>query len=87
MWANLSVIDPTEDSIFQENLIQQMQNLIVDNKFYDQIEGITNIFDDFDSAWSDFDIVNDDSVRFIKGNTTTFRIEFDVRYTADSCLC
>ena len=87
MWANLSIIDPTEDSIFKENLIQSVQNLLIENRFYDQIEGVLNIYDDIDSAWSDFDFVGDDSARFIKGNTTTFRIEFNVRYTVDSCLC
>ena len=87
MWANLSVIDPTQDSIFKENLIQQVQNVLIENRYFDQIEGITNIFDGIDQTWSDFDLVGDDSARFIKGNTTTFRIEFNVRYTVDSCLC
>jgi hypothetical protein len=87
VWANLNLIDPNEDSIFKENLIQQVQQIIIDNKFYDTIEGVVNIYDDFDSTWSDFDIINDDYARFIKGNTTTFRIEFDVRGTTDSCLC
>ena len=87
VWANLSVIDPTNDSIFKENLIQQVQNVLIENRYFDQIEGITNIFDGIDQTWSDFDLVDDDSARFIKGNTTTFRIEFNVRYTVDSCLC
>lgn len=87
VWANLSLIDPTEDAIFKENLIEQVQNVLIQNKFFDEIQGVSNIYDDFDSAWSDFDIIGNDKIRFIKGNTTTFRIEFDVRYTADSCLC
>jgi hypothetical protein len=87
VWANLGLIDPTEDSIFKENLIQQVQQIIISNEFYETIEGVVNIYDDFDSTWGDFDIINDDYARFIKGNTTTFRIEFDVRGTADSCLC
>ena len=87
VWANLSLIDPTEDSIFKENLIQQVQQIIIDNQFYDIIEGVVNIYDDFDSTWTDFDIINEDYARFIKGNTTTFRIEFDVRGTTETCLC
>jgi hypothetical protein len=87
VWANLSVIDPAEDSIFKENLIQQFLNVLIENKYFDQIEGVTNIFDGIDQTWIDFDLVGDDSTRFIKGNTTTFRIEFNVRYTVDSCLC
>jgi hypothetical protein len=87
VWANLSLIDPTEDSIFKENLIQQVQQIIIDNQFYDTIEGVVNIYDDFDSTWTDFDIINEDYARFIKGNTTTFRIEFDVRGTTETCLC
>jgi hypothetical protein len=87
VWANLSLIDPTEDSIFKENLIQQVQQIIIDNQFFDTIEGVVNIYDDFDSTWTDFDIINEDYARFIKGNTTTFRIEFDVRGTTESCLC
>ena len=87
VWANLSVIDPAEDSIFTENLIQQVQNVIVENRYFDQIEGVLNIYDGIDQTWADFDLVDDDSARFIKGNTTTFRIEFSVRGTTDSCLC
>ena len=87
VWANLSAIDPTNDSIFKENLIQQFLNVLIDNKYFDQIEGVTNIFDGIDQTWIDFDLVGDDSARFIKGNTATFRIEFNVRYTVDSCLC
>ena len=87
VWANLSLIDPTNDSIFKENLIQQFLNVLIENKYFDQIEGVTNIFDGIDQTWVDFDLVGDDSARFIKGNTTTFRIEFNVRYTVDSCLC
>ena len=87
VWANLSNIDPTEDSIFKENLIQQVQNVLIENRFFDQIEGITNIFDGIDQTWADFDLINEDTARFIKGNTATFRIEFNVRYTVDSCLC
>ena len=87
VWANLNLIDPTEDSIFKENLIQQVQQIIIDNQFYDIIEGVVNIYDDFDSTWTDFDIINEDYARFIKGNTTTFRIEFDVRGTTETCLC
>ena len=87
VFANLNLIDPTEDSIFKENLIQQVQQIIIDNQFYDIINGIVNIYDDFDSTWGDFDIINEDYARFIKGNTTTFRIEFDVRGTSDTCLC
>jgi len=83
----LNLIDPTEDSIFKENLMQQVQQIIIDNQFYDIINGIVNIYDDFDSTWADFDIINEDYARFIKGNTTTFRIEFDVRGTSDTCLC
>ena len=87
VYANLNLIDPTDDSIFKENLIQQVQQIIIDNQFYDIINGIVNIYDDFDSTWADFDIINEDYARFIKGNTTTFRIEFDVRGTSDTCLC
>ena len=87
VWANLSVIDPTNDSIFKENLIQQVQNVLIQNRYFDEIEGITNIYDGIDQTWSDFDLVGDDSARFVKGNTATFRIEFNVRYTSDSCLC
>lgn len=87
VWANLSVIDPAEDSIFTENLIQQVQNVLIENRYFDTIEGITNIYDGIDQTWSDFDLIDDDSARFIKGNTTTFRIEFSVRGTVDSCLC
>jgi hypothetical protein len=87
VWANLSVIDQSEDSIFTENLIQQVQNVLIENRYFDTIEGITNIYDGIDQSWSDFDLIEDDSARFIKGNTTTFRIEFSVRGTVDSCLC
>ena len=87
VWANLSVIDPSEDSIFTENLIQQVQNVLIENRYFDTIEGITNIYDGIDQTWSDFDLIDDDSARFIKGNTTTFRIEFSVRGATDSCLC
>ena len=87
VWANLSAIDPTEDSIFKENLIQQAQQVVISNQFYDTIEDVVNIYDDFDSTWTDFNIINEDYARFIKGNTTTFRIEFNVRGTTDSCLC
>ena len=87
VWANLNAIDPTQDSIFKENLIQQFLNVLIENRYFDQIEGVTNIFDGIDQTWTDFDLVDDDSARFIKGNTATFRIEFNVRYTVDSCLC
>ena len=87
VWANLSNIDPTEDSIFKENLIQQFLNVIVENKYFDQITGVTNIFDGIDQTWSDFDLVDEDTARFIKGNTATFRIVFTARYTVDPCLC
>ena len=87
VWANLSLIDSTEDSIFKENLIQQVQQIVISNQFFDTIEGNINIYDDFDSTWTDFDIINEDYARFIKGNTTTFRIEFDVRGTTETCLC
>ena len=87
VWANLNAIDPTQDSIFKENLIQQFLNVLIENRYFDQIEGVTNIFDGIDQTWTDFDLIDDDSSRFIKGNTATFRIEFNVRYTVDSCLC
>ena len=88
VFANLNLVNKTEDSIFTENLIQNIQDALTKSYLYSEtILGINNIYEGIDDTWTDFSLTDNDKFRFMKGNTTTFRFEMDVRYVSEECLC
>ena len=85
-WINTEQIFNTTDYISTEDFISSTLNALSNIRF-DQIVSINSVVDGYNDTWSDFDIVNDDTMKFNFKNYVTFKINLTLNVKETICKC
>jgi len=74
------------DYISPDSLQQTIINALSNNRF-DAILSVNNIVEGYSDTWSDFDIVNDQTIRFNFKNYITFKVNLTLNIKGQICKC
>jgi len=85
-WINTEQIYNTTDYISTEEFEQRVLNALSNARF-DAIVSINSVTDGYNETWSDFDIVNDDTMKFNFKNYVTFKINLTLNVKETICKC
>jgi len=85
-WINSEQIFNTTDYISTEDFISSTLNALSNSRF-DTIVSINSVVDGYNDTWSDFDIVNDDTMKFNFKNYVTFKINLTLNVKETICKC
>jgi hypothetical protein len=85
-WINTEQIFNTTDYISTEDFISSTLNALSNSRF-DTIVSINSVVDGYNDTWSDFDIVNDDTMKFNFKNYVTFKINLTLNVKETICKC
>jgi len=85
-WINSEQIFNTTDYISTEGFISSTLNALSNSRF-DAIVSINSVIDGYNDTWSDFDIVNDDTMKFNFKNYVTFKINLTLNVKETICKC
>ena len=85
-WINSEQIFNTTDYISTEDFISSTLNALSNSRF-DTIVSINSVIDGYSDTWSDFDIVNDDTMKFNFKNYVTFKINLTLNVKETICKC
>jgi hypothetical protein len=85
-WINTEQIYNTTDYISTEEFEQRVLNALSNARF-DAIVSINNVVEGYNDTWSDFDIVNDDTMKFNFKNYVTFKINLTLNVKETICKC
>ena len=85
-WINTEQIFNTTDYISTEDFISSTLNALSNSRF-DTIVSINSVIDGYNDTWSDFDIINDDTMKFNFKNYVTFKINLTLNVKETICKC
>jgi hypothetical protein len=85
-WINSEQIFNTTDYISTEGFISSTLNALSNSRF-DAIVSINSVVDGYNDTWSDFDIINDDTMKFNFKNYVTFKINLTLNVKETICKC
>lgn len=85
-WINSEQIFNTTAYISTEDFISSTLNALSNSRF-DTIVSINSVVDGYNDTWSDFDIVNDDTMKFNFKNYVTFKINLTLNVKETICKC
>ena len=85
-WINSEQIFNTTAYISTEDFISSTLNALSNSRF-DTIVSINSVIDGYNNTWGDFDIVNDDTMKFNFKNYVTFKINLTLNVKETICKC
>lgn len=85
-WINSEQIFNTTDYVSTEDFISTILNALSNSRF-NQIVSVNSVVDGYNQTWNEFDIINDDTMKFNFKNYVTFKINLTLNVKETICKC